>query len=1125
MHTPANPKIILADWLSHPFYTSATVLAIDVGLEGIGVCVRKGREIVYAKTWQYDIPEAARLESRRSKRSQRHCWANRKTRLLRLKALFEKHGLPWLDNKSQAVLHSDPFILRHRAVTKKLASKEALSLAIRHCVAHRGYDYEYFNDEGAYPWGDETEFKKVQSQLKNLWLTATDASKAQKDSLAFEEWTDVQRAEFKEFLTQRTGGPEILEQRLARHAAGSSSHTRARAKGEAFPRKFVWEHLEKIISRHSDLIQDSEGFLSALAARPVDAESKAKSIFWFHRKTKAEMVAHFEKKKARCAASVWLGLGDHPVAKGDHPAIRRFQLLEFLSTRQVELVSGKTKKFAGVVQRRPVGPEITHFLINWLDANPKARILRDCESAFDELNRRVEELHGAVLMSHKGKQKSDLNGYFLKQLRDILAPAISTRAGNARLSAAAAEKLFAISTARGFAPDHVVESLQAFYEFRRRPEMDLYGLYPQVEFLMGQRVRKAKTRNGKKRGDVACEGRIQRLFRQISPELNGVLVPDYCIIETARDLPRNLLQKAEREKLIRENQERREKLFRQYGLESGAKGSAKQRVELFDQQNGKCPFTGADLGAPLNDDLEVEHLFPQSRGGLSVNENLVLTFRAINAEKGERTPKEYAAVRGVSFEQILAHSVRMRWGKRKREIFEWDSEEFPDFGNTTRVAQLAKQLWNEIADWIGINSISDLTHRENERARRIGTPTGFFTAACRRAWELPVKDRTDLTHHLVDAIILAHIPPREGQNYVRNGGIFQPFIDPRSRRSTLSVLPVGPDPAFVARLVAIDAIECPIEKHRSSSRSRSLHDTTMWSVQEDGSLLQRTALEDMRKEIDGEKLRSLLLSSGIPETRKLKDGTEIQLIPPTASLQKWILSDGPEPLKLLDGTPVLRVKKLGKKGSLKEDPIGFTGRRGKEQSLHAIKAIIGNWDALELWRAWDEKKKRWAYYKQLVPSASVLQALKQLGISWRKAQKTEWKTGVGPRDKSFRQEIAGELPPYATRAIHPITGNPVVIRKGDTFLVGFNHAGKLAKRGEPVAHKKWVGVASILKAGAGRMELKDILSDQKLGEAPMSVEDIAYFAGLPNPDDSSSYPRQREPRSSSPSREADFRLQ
>ena len=113
---PAACSAVLTKWQTHPFYTSAIVLGLDVGLEGIGVCVRRGREILYAKTWLYDVPAAARLEGRRQLRGARHCRANRKTRLHRLRLLFAKHGLPWLADDSPALRNSDPFILRHRAV-------------------------------------------------------------------------------------------------------------------------------------------------------------------------------------------------------------------------------------------------------------------------------------------------------------------------------------------------------------------------------------------------------------------------------------------------------------------------------------------------------------------------------------------------------------------------------------------------------------------------------------------------------------------------------------------------------------------------------------------------------------------------------------------------------------------------------------------------------------------------------------------------------------------------------------------------------------------------------------------------------------------------------------------------
>ena len=117
-------------WRGSHFYKEALVLGLDIGLEGIGVCVRKGSEILYAKTWAYDVPEPARLESRRQLRAARHCRANRRTRLRRLHALFEKHGLPWLANDSEVLLNSDPYVLRHRAIASAngLASAEALGM-------------------------------------------------------------------------------------------------------------------------------------------------------------------------------------------------------------------------------------------------------------------------------------------------------------------------------------------------------------------------------------------------------------------------------------------------------------------------------------------------------------------------------------------------------------------------------------------------------------------------------------------------------------------------------------------------------------------------------------------------------------------------------------------------------------------------------------------------------------------------------------------------------------------------------------------------------------------------------------------------------------------------------------
>jgi hypothetical protein len=81
-------------WLQHEFYRTAVVLGIDIGLEGIGLYLRKGSQEIYARSVILDLPKAEALADRRAKRAWRHCRKNRKRRLHRLKLLFAKYGLP-----------------------------------------------------------------------------------------------------------------------------------------------------------------------------------------------------------------------------------------------------------------------------------------------------------------------------------------------------------------------------------------------------------------------------------------------------------------------------------------------------------------------------------------------------------------------------------------------------------------------------------------------------------------------------------------------------------------------------------------------------------------------------------------------------------------------------------------------------------------------------------------------------------------------------------------------------------------------------------------------------------------------------------------------------------------------
>jgi hypothetical protein len=171
-------------------------------------------------------------------------------------------------------------------------------------------------------------------------------------------------------------------------------------------------------------------------------------------------------------------------------------------------------------------------------------------------------------------------------------------------------------------------------------------------------------------------------------------------------------------------------------------------------------------------------------GRLSFRARGVLAFVISKPDHWQHSAKRLAATstEGVdaiqaAFRELVALGYMdnlslMRWSARKRELFttRWEKPPagpIPDWGFSTRVAQLARQLRDAMRLWMGLKD-------ENEVARRVGTVSGYFTAQCRKVWmEGYRKDRSDLRNHLYDAMVVSHIPPGVGLNTTAFGGIFE----------------------------------------------------------------------------------------------------------------------------------------------------------------------------------------------------------------------------------------------------------------------------------------------------------------------------------------------------------------
>jgi hypothetical protein len=1065
--SPADQHPAVSKWQESDFYNKAVVLGIDIGLQGIGVYLRKGRRELFAKTLLFEVPETGRLESRRQKRAWRHARKNRATRRSRLKVLLEKQEIPWVAD--EVLSKTDPFILRHRATTGKLASTEALSICIRHLVDHRGFDYSAFAEEGAFPWGDGDGVKDVINWMNENFVN----EEVEKDILSHVsqfDWSESDVEKFQSSLRERKTwcGANGIDQVLEKYRQEKKPNLRAAARRHNFPRTMVEQHLRTIISRHEDLLKDPTTFTEELFLKPKTKAEKERAIFHYNRKTRAEAELVWKRRINKCPYAPDLGLGSIRVSPNSDPVVGAWKALEFLCMRRIQV----TPKEGRAWLHKPSPKTITALV----------DMARQNRALFNEKKKLIawkdaKSLLTADIIEHCGKgakasKVSPMNESYFTQLEDIIKPTLANLRGNASISSEVAQKLFDVATAGGtdFEPDSVKGRLNEveFYNKRRSAVSTHVALYPQVEFLLGRRIYK------KGNFHQASTGRLQRLFNELAEDLDGLAHPDYCVVEVIRDAPRNQSQKAEYLKMQNERRKDREARFAERGTQDKGNSASRRRIALHHQQGGLSPYTGKALPDSMDPSLEIEHLFPESRGGLSCDENLVLTFRGENGQKGNMTPREAAAANlpgWLSWSEMLKVTSLMRWNRKKREVFAFEStpeSSIPDLGNTTRTSQLARQLVREVAAWMGVDGNPD-AERE-----RVGTPSGWLAAQARKSWLEPegyTKIRSSLVHHLIDAAVMAHIPPAAGLNLARYGGIFFSTQEGRTR----AMPELGPK---LEPWLSDSPVLCPVEKTRSNSRTRSLGDETFWKIlspDEKGrrKTRQRTPLKHDAF-TDGVALHGTLTRMGIPSAK----------VPGMNALQTWLdkAKGGSEaPLKLLDGTPVRNIHKFDGKGEFTM-PLGWSAKPTENGALHGARLLDGKFDRMELWLGWNKRKNAWAYYTRLIPSKTALRHLEQTLPGW-------WKKN--------RKDVCRELPPYSRKV--------GALRKGDQFLLPLGKDGKLVASGGYV--NWWFEVTSTRADGVVEMKslthkntegtLMENAGKRALVQTPSSADVVARCMGFP----------------------------
>ena len=988
-----TPEQALKKWQRDPFYTDKVVVGLDIGIQGIGVCIRKGSRIVFARTYLVSLPESAPLQGRRLKRAMRRSRASLRHRDFLYKLWCKEFNIPLVEGDAKA--RTNAWTLRLRAATRGVASAEAISVCLRHILGRRGFSYHRDNDDVLQPWGESTDYSTVKRWIDSACFDQNFATEVLRKLNDYEwmmkEGKNTEKGEeICQKVTERVSYYEStpLLNHIEKHLK-APFHLRQKAWDVNFPRDLIEQHAHEIIHKHEKIFggktraeEAYQAYLKILNYARKEpgalAERKVKRCPYFE-KLNPETLS---KKKPFCA-------------KADNFEVRHLNLVEFLALRgAIDVIGDKHK----------ANHQFYEFCLEHLKQDTEA--IKN-KSKRPKLGKELRDKFEEALKIKCAKNKDcSPNEHFFDQLKDLLSPRLSSLAGRASCSEQAAKILLSRALTNGWDNLNLIESWAEFFNARRDLEKG-YGLAPQVEFLLGR-----TSKDGKKQ---ATDGLLRRIFTELQGEL-GTITPDYVVAEVIRDAPRNKEEAKERDKSLKHSKEYLDQLFERYGLEEGGNRTQRTRIELFEQQNGLCPYTGEELKNPLNPALQVDHIYPREMGGTSQRINLVLTTAHTNKLKSKRTPFQALS----DFPNLEVSIKRMKWPQAKRDLFLRKELTIPDWQNLTRTSQLARELRDQIARWLGIKGQPD------QIRKRIGSPSGLQTAQCRRSssWKAKLpevdnkKDRENQRHHLWDAIVLSHIPPADGLQTVHNGGIFYPVAPEEPGSLGWEAIDVGPDiNAFEAETKDL----CLVVKHRPRKSKQARTEESIYGMREDGRLIIRKSLLTGQKLVqkDAEKW---IAGSGIPSA-----------FIPKKKLEDFLNQDkDAKPLILSNGTRVDSVPTLAPQESL----MALLPHKNKEGEIIGWKIMGSPYSRMEIWLAPElDKKGNPVFQKRFVPNPRGM-------ASWHRLAKDGKRIWWGKKNNkdgeniSDRRRVIGE-------AMKPFSKKFCTVKIGDFLRTPYDVLGNV----------------------------------------------------------------------------------
>lgn len=192
--------------------------------------------------------------------------------------------------------------------------------------------------------------------------------------------------------------------------------------------------------------------------------------------------------------------------------------------------------------------------------------------------------------------------------------------------------------------------------------------------------------------------------------------------------------------------------------------------ECFYQVHPSCPKKLS------RETCQIEHIFPDSRGGPNAQENLAVACAACNKEKDKRTPWEWLGKGRSQWESFEKRVIGLNCGPRKKVLLLYQQSEYPDDPSPlARVSARAHEFIADLMEMFKRNGCEPPRLSYTPEAAHIQTADGRWTAYLRRSWRaypsgeenFTVKSSADLLNHAQDAALLAATPPHTWRSQIR----------------------------------------------------------------------------------------------------------------------------------------------------------------------------------------------------------------------------------------------------------------------------------------------------------------------------------------------------------------------